>query len=112
MDTSPDVDETTVVACSLGHADAERQLADWAALRAACVRAEASDGSAHLWFEPAAEEPLRDVVSREVDCCPFLTLTVDRDGPFIRLSISSPSPTAQPVIDALVAHASRGAGSA
>src|SRR6266700_5264794 len=93
------------VACTLDAAGAADQLNDWTALQDLCTRVERTPTRVVLWFEQDAERRLRSVVERESACCQFLDLDVRRDGHLVRLTISSGSQGAEPIIELLAAQA-------
>jgi hypothetical protein len=100
--------DSSSISCSLTADGARAQLREWASLGDALRAAEAAADGIVLWFEPEVEAELRDLAQREAACCSFLDLTVAAHGRRLRLEISSPAPSARPVIDALVASIQAG----
>jgi hypothetical protein len=95
------------IACSLGPAEAESQVAEWSTLQGACQRATVKDGAAQLWFPTDLASTLRVLTTREQECCPFLSLRVVEGGEFVRLDIATDDAQAWPVV-ALLANAASG----
>jgi hypothetical protein len=61
-----------------------------------------SDRTLELWFDPSAEQEVRDWVAAEQECCAFLSFALDRGTRRIHLSVGAP-PGAEPVLDGLLA---------
>lgn len=95
------------LACTLGPEGSRAQLDEWARLRPLWRKTVSQANGMRLWFDSAAEIPLRTVAAREAACCDFLTLVVAPDEALVRLEITSEHEDAVPVI-ALVAEQASG----
>jgi hypothetical protein len=93
---------TQDVACILEAAEAGEQGRRWDVLRAEhLVGVEPIEGGLRVRFRPDAADAVRDVVSRESQCCGFLRLAVATADDAVTVEITG-SADAQPVIRALV----------
>jgi MerR family copper efflux transcriptional regulator len=93
------------IACSLPPAEfrTRRATIDQIA-RAAIVSREPIDGGVRLTFtgEDATESALRDLIAAEAECCPFLTMSLERTGDVLTLDVTGPA-DAQPIVAELFA---------
>jgi hypothetical protein len=93
------------IACSLDASGLEARARELAELGSSSLIGHQRDGGAHLLrfrFSPEVERRLGAAVAAEAECCPFLMLTVGRDGDRLDLRIEGPG-DAQPVADLLAA---------
>ena len=91
------------VACSLTAAAYAERLCELRALgRSALLARDRIAGGERLVFRdaPDVERALRAAIEAEAECCPFLTMTLERRGGRLVLEVSGPE-EAQPVIAAL-----------
>jgi hypothetical protein len=78
-------------ACSLTDERLRDRLEEWLALdERALLRAEnRPNGRLHVYRAgDETERVLAELIEAEGECCPFLDLTVDREGDEVRLSVS------------------------
>ena len=90
------------VVCTLGAVDADAQLKEWTAIRSHARSVARIPNGAR--FEVAADlhAAAADLAEREMQCCTFLDIAVTRGADRVTIEITSESPDAGPVIDALV----------
>ncbi|MGL5810700.1 MAG: hypothetical protein ACRCYQ_12210 [Nocardioides sp.] len=94
-------------ACTMPTAERPLRLAEFDALFATAVRSverRGSDVRMHLVGDPGLVEQVRDLTTRETQCCSFFTFAIagtDRD---LTLDISV-SPACQEILDALATRA-------
>lgn len=93
--------ESIPIACTLTTKQAASQLDEWASLRTRARSVEAIEGGVRVLLPAEAEAATRDLAIREAACCAFLTLTVDRHGDDLSLTITGP-PDAQPIIGLII----------
>lgn len=89
------------IACTLTTIDAARQGLEWTTLQSQALSATGIDGGAVMTFELDLADSVEDLAARERFCCGFLSITTTRSDDEIRLEITSDSPGARPVIEAL-----------
>jgi hypothetical protein len=97
--------EPLPMACSLDGADLKSRYMELARLGAdALIQSESTSVGHRLRFRGSVEleRRLGAVVAAEAECCPFLDLSIFRDGGEVILTISGP-PEAEPVSDLLAA---------
>jgi hypothetical protein len=88
------------IACTLSGAQMAARRTDVMALSERALRERTSiDGGALLRFDadPDIQRALVELVAAEAECCPFLTLTLQRAGDALELRITGPD-DAQPII--------------
>jgi MerR family transcriptional regulator, copper efflux regulator len=93
------------IACSLSGADlAARKAQAGSIARAALVERHPIEAGQRLRFAAGEgiEARLRDIVAAEAECCPFLSMQLDRDGDALRLDVTGPA-EALPIIAELFA---------
>ena len=96
------VDSLVGASCSLSDEDVRVRLREWAALRDRAVAVDAIPGGVSLRLADA--EPLDAVaslVTRESECCPFYTFSIEVEGPTRRLVVAA-GPTGEPAVRALL----------
>jgi hypothetical protein len=93
------------IACTLTSAELRARRAHLATLAERSLRSR--DGH-RLVFEPTAEAALRELVALEAECCPFLTLDLQRAEGELVLTITGPDEAA-PIIAELFATRPRAA---
>jgi hypothetical protein len=96
------VDGGVGASCSLSDEDVRIRLREWASLRDRAVAVEPRGDGVMLRLRDA--EPLDAVaslVSRESECCPFYTFSIEVHGPTRSLVVNA-GPTGGPAIHALL----------
>lgn len=96
------VDSGAWASCSLSDEDVRARLREWASLRERAIAVE-TDGDRVLLRLPD-EEPVDGVtnlVTRESECCPFYTFSIEVNGPSRTLAVSA-GPTGEPAVRALL----------
>ncbi|MGI9608626.1 MAG: hypothetical protein ACR2P0_21025 [Acidimicrobiales bacterium] len=86
------------IACTLDARAATDQLSEWTAVRGRAKRVETISDGVRFVLPADIEADVRDLARREEACCAFLDITVDKNGPDLVVSITSPDPDAGPVI--------------
>jgi hypothetical protein len=95
--------DSPLLACSLSAAAAAERAGRWRALldEARLYGAPIAGGRRLvLRAEPGAAAELDDLVAAERECCPFLTMTIARDGERLVLDVVAP-PDAAAIVDAM-----------
>lgn len=96
------VDSGAGASCRLSDEDVRARLQEWAALRERAVAVEIEGGRVLLRLRD--EEPLDGVaslVTRESECCPFYTFSLEVSGSSRSLAVSA-GPTGEPAVRALL----------
>jgi hypothetical protein len=100
----PPAKSAPALACSLSAAEGAERAARWRALLDTHLlgRTTTTRGQ-RLAFpsDPAVAVELDALVAAERDCCPFLTLTVERVDDALILDLSGP-PDALPILDTML----------
>jgi hypothetical protein len=96
-------DPIPVLACSLSASDAADRAGRWRALLDDCLlRRDATAGGVRLEFRPrptvAAE--LEALAAAERECCPFLTLRLEREEARLALHVNA-APEASDIVAAM-----------
>jgi hypothetical protein len=96
-------------ACTLPAAERPQRLAEFDGLFATALRGQERLSPTRLrwWLDPAAEQPARDLASREAGCCSFFSFTFASASGAVRLDITVPEAHAG-VLDALAGRAAAG----
>lgn len=85
------------IACSLGAADLGNCLAEIERVGADSLLSHRREGAAHiLCFKGDARtrQRLKAILAAERECCPFLELDLEQDGPQLVLTIAAPAEAA------------------
>jgi hypothetical protein len=83
------------IACTLTSAQLRARRAHISALAGTALRSRVSIAhGARLTFDPSAELPLRELVTLERQCCPFLTLALRPAGDALELVVTGPDEAA------------------
>ena len=95
------------VACTLTGGEQVDRAAEFAALFAGgLVDARRTEDELLLRFGRGEEDAVRDLLAREQECCPFLTMSITADDDSVTARIGAPT-DGQPVLDAFAALAAR-----
>jgi hypothetical protein len=82
------------IACSLGPADLGNRLAEIERIGADSLLSQRREGSTHvLSFRADAHlrQRLEAILAAERECCPFLELDLEQEGPQLVLTIAAPA---------------------
>lgn len=85
-----------IIACTLTSPQLRVRRAATASLAQAALRSR--DGE-RLVFDASAEPALRELVTLEAECCPFLTFQLRRAGDAVELTITGPDEAAPIIAD-------------
>jgi hypothetical protein len=91
----------TEIVCTLAADDARERFAEYDRLLAAAYVGRERAGAGMRWWlraEPGVAEWARDLATREMACCAFLTIAVTEEGDRVRWEMSADS-AAQTVVD-------------
>lgn len=90
------------IECTLTHEAAEEQLLEWVEIQRVARSIAPIDGGASFFIPTRLEAQVRDLARREATCCSFLDIAVEvLDSSTFQLTMTSKSPEASPVIEAL-----------
>jgi hypothetical protein len=87
--------------CTLTADDARERFAEYDRLLAVAYVARERTGAGMRWWlraEPGVADRARDLATREMACCAFLTVAVAEEGDRVRWEMSA-DPAAQAVVD-------------
>lgn len=99
---STDTPQTPAIACTLGPGDFKERLAWIGEVNRSALRGHRRDGlRLELIYAPDAVAQVRDMVSRERNCCAFLSFDLHEDATAVRLVIEAPE-AARGAADALL----------
>jgi len=100
---SPD-DTALAIACTLGSGDFKERVADIRDLASRALRSSrSSDLRLELIYDASVIAEVEDLVSKESECCAFLTFDLRWDADAVRLTVSAPE-TARAAAAELFAH--------
>jgi len=106
----------TPIACTLSVGDYRKRFAHIAELARDALRSyERNELALQLRYDAAAADRVNEMVSRERECCAFLTFELRQEGEEIVVSISAPEEAriaAETLFDQFVTPARTGAGGA
>lgn len=92
----------TPVACTLSDADAQTQVAEWAALRSKALSVGAINQGVRMTFPRSLADTVHDLAAREQACCSFLAIDVVVTNAHVQLDVVSPNPDGLVVVHALL----------
>jgi len=89
------------IACSLEGPGLADRRDDWAALIAVATERRAVLGGVQITFDqPSLRDRIRDLIDKEQECCPWMSMQLSEADGSLSLSISSSDPTGERQIHA------------
>ena len=103
MDTETDSEpaQTNPIACTLATEEAADRVVDWVDLQRRCSEVARIDRGVQMTFPASMLSDVEELARRESACCAFLTISTSVIDDVLIVDISSQSPEALPVIEAL-----------
>ncbi len=96
-------DDEPEIGCSLSSEEARDQLGEWEALVADAHHVERSPSTLRVTLAKADAARVRDLAEREAACCAFLDITVEETADTVVVTVASPHPEADVVVE-LIGH--------
>ncbi len=89
------------IACTISADDAAAQALGWSELGRNLLSTEHLGDGVALTFPADMAESVRNLATREAECCSFLSVTTDMNELGVQLIITSDNPDHRPVIEGL-----------
>ncbi len=91
-------DDEVEIACTLPVDGARAQLGEWEALVADARQVERTPSTLRITLAKADAARARDLAAREASCCAFLDISVEESVDTVVVTITSPRPEADAVV--------------